>query len=371
MRSFLYKFLRMENLFAELMLEIIGNLNLENLKNLALVNYRWSEIVQAHFYRKYFYDYGELITYRYNIFSLYYCRKQNLIDKKLCRKIEHLIYVDGSLKNISYFSNLKTVIIDKYDKDMLYIGKKHIDFSLLPKTVTEVILRGYEGSIDDLPDSVVKLKTGQLFNKIIKKLPANLEYLEFGENYDRPILPGVLPNKLLKIKFGYYYNQPLQENIFPESVTSIKFGACFSQEINYNCLPKNLKKLDMGALNNKILNIKSTKIIKLKLSMHFNFPNIEECIPKTLKKITFGNGFKQNLTEKSLPAGLESIYFGMSYNQQINFSLPKNLKYITFGFYYDRPFCIDFFPETLIKIELPHKYPYHLPEKLEQKMVLY
>ena len=62
-------------------------------------------------------------------------------------------------------------------------------------------------------------------------IPELTEGIIFGDTFDKPIGPNILPNSLELIAFGYKFNQEIGESVLPKSLKSIDFGWKFDRTI--------------------------------------------------------------------------------------------------------------------------------------------
>eukprot|EP01133_Synstelium_polycarpum_P003822 gene3822-4412_t len=106
-----------------------------------------------------------------------------------------------------------------YD-DELYIANRVISFSLLP-------------------NSVLRIHTGNLFNQPIatRSLPPRLTHMTFGDCFNQAILPGQLPQSLQYLHVGSDFSQPLVPGSIPESVTHFSCGDSFRQPLTRDLIP--------------------------------------------------------------------------------------------------------------------------------------
>jgi hypothetical protein len=78
-------------------------------------------------------------------------------------------------------------------------------------------------------------------------------------------------------------------------------------------------------------------------------------LPKTLKKIVFGDNFNQEIYPETLPNGIDTIYFGYYFNKKINSHiLPEKLKHLTFNGEYKYPLTINTFPNNLTHLSFKY-----------------
>ena len=108
-----------------------------------------------------------------------------------------------------------------------------------------------------LPNSLTNLTFGYNFNQSIEAgvLPNSLTHLKFGNDFNKPIAAGVLPNSLTHLNFGWSFNQPIAVGVLPNSLTHLIFGFRFNQLLDTSILPSNLEflNIDIDAFD-KLLN---------------------------------------------------------------------------------------------------------------------
>jgi hypothetical protein len=106
-------------------------------------------------------------------------------------------------------------------------------------------------------------------------LPPNLERLEFGIMFNKPIGPGVLPYSLKTLIFGERFNQKIPQDMLPESLETLEFGKKFNKPIGPGILPSTLTTLIFrGRFNHGHSNDKFAKI-RYDLMKQMLPPNIQ------------------------------------------------------------------------------------------------
>ncbi|KAM9955868.1 hypothetical protein ACTFIW_002074 [Dictyostelium discoideum] len=188
------------------------------------------------------------------------------------------------------------------------------------------------------PINVKRIIFGNEFNSELINLPEDLEYLQFGRNFNQPIddsqLQCLCPN-LLTLKMGLNFNKSLNPYSLSESLTELDLGCDWNHPIPLNLLPQELK--------------------ILRLSNKFNYPIEESTLPTSLQVLIFGDDWNQPLnysTVLSSLISLNSITFGKSFNRLILPSiLPLSLKSITFGESFNQTLYYNSIPQTVEHIE--------------------
>lgn len=264
----------------------------------------------------------------------------------------------------------------------------------------------YNDIIPNLPKFIEKIQFGFAFNKTIDNLPDNINTIIFGEAFNQEI--NKFPEEIRKIYFGCSYNKKL---FLPDNINTLHLGNNFSkkienlpnnlksfgvnfftlnlikkqkflqtlkitsyfEKISEVCIPESVNTLILmcryiGSIPNNVSSINyllNTNEIPLsntyvkhitnycsdtfpnKLrSVSFNhyFNKSINLFPQTLKKIVFGFNFNMDLIE--LPESLEHLELGHKFNT--NIILPKNIRYVKFGFDYNKSVDIPCSVETLI-----------------------
>ncbi|GAM23684.1 hypothetical protein SAMD00019534_068590, partial [Acytostelium subglobosum LB1] len=243
-------------------------------------------------------------------------------------------------------------------------------------------------------------------------LPQSLTYLDFGDSFDRPILPGMLPSSITSLRFGKGFNQMIAPDTLPSSLNSLSLGRSFSQTITPGALPTSLESLTItqGAiLDSRSLPPSLITLIVLeyfyndRFSQHillphtlqtlvlpffFDFPLIDgvsgmAILPQSIRKLKFGVGFNQQLPVGSLPSSLTelnlggynhpvtltdclasssssqitSLTFGDSFNQGIMpGALPQSLTLLSLGIQFNQEIAQGVLPESLGTLITKSKY---------------
>jgi len=137
----------------------------------------------------------------------------------------------------------------------------------------------------------------------------NIQSIDFGDFFNQYLIQGSIPRGVKRITFGDQYNQKIMPNTIPNTVTKICFGKLFNQPVS---------------------------------------------LPTSLKILTFGQEFNQPLD--MLPAGLEELYLGTQFNQQILVPLSSNLRVLHFGQEFNYEIENDFLPDTIQELALGENY---------------
>jgi len=157
---------------------------------------------------------------------------------------------------------------------------------------------------DCLPNGLLHLSFGSLFDQPLPLLPSTLLYLEFGDRFRQSI---VLPPNLTSLKLGCYFNQSI---VFNQCLKKVEFGWCFNQVV--------------------------------------------ECWPPLLTSLEFGNNFNKPVFD--LPLTLKRLIFGKCFNKPLD--LPNQLEYLVLGEKFQQPLIL---PLSLIQLTLHPSYPFSVP----------
>ncbi|GAM22970.1 hypothetical protein SAMD00019534_061450 [Acytostelium subglobosum LB1] len=217
--------------------------------------------------------------------------------------------------------------------------RQWIEPGILPASLTELSLRGLSQEQEEnvvrglsLPGSITSLYLSS-FNLPIKhgELPAKLQKLYFGNNYDHSIIPGILPQSITSIIFGNCYNKPITPGTLPQSLKSLRFCEMFDQVIEPGALPDSLESLEFGA--------------------HFNQVIRPGVLPPNLTMLILGSEFRQPFTPATFPPSL--TIFKCSMRRLSSERLPKSITRL-------------YMDGTLI-----HRSPQHLPNLKHLKVSIY
>jgi len=249
----------------------------------------------------------------------------------------------------------------------LYLGDMYnITLGVLPKKLEILDLgRDYNHAIapDILPSTLRVLILSHYFTQPIdlRILPESLEYIDFGILFDHPLC-GVFPSKIKQIKLSGMFDQPLGR-IFPESLEILDLGVAFTQDIDDGILPQSLHTLIISDFFNGRISEKSfpanlnTLIWKSEYQSAIKPTNLKEFKIDCTKELEYNQVLlriprillgKQPLDRyrygplPQLPTHLNSLTFGSTMNQPIDFQLPTHLNSLTFGSTMHQPILVPF-----------------------------
>ena len=135
--------------------------------------------------------------------------------------------------------------------------------------------------------------------------------------------------EIQEIKFHSFFNQSLKNIFFPKSLTHLTLNRSFSHPLEEIHLPDSLTHLTIDfdrplSCADRLESKDSLPIIGLKL-------------PSSLKYLTFGYIFNKSINKVQFPNKLKFITFGNKFNQSINrVQFPESVTKITFSRVYKR-----------------------------------
>ncbi|KAN0033393.1 hypothetical protein ACTA71_002820 [Dictyostelium dimigraforme] len=242
---------------------------------------------------------------------------------------------------IDSFKLLKDSLPDGLlELDCLYNGLNDLEIGLLPNSLkslslcrinkkgfNKIIKNGYfSNNLNYLnlgtfnqqiqPNNNNNSGDGGEFQFTNNSLPINLKQLNFGEIYNKQIIPNSLPPNLKKIIFSPFFNQKLLNNSFPSKLIYLEFGNNYNNQIPVGVLPLSLEILIFGNRFNQII--------------------LAGSLPSSISTLRFGiknestkGRFNCPIEENVLPSSLVHLeIYSMRYSFKINESfLPKSLKF--------------------------------------------
>lgn len=298
---------------------------------------------------------------------------------------------------------------------ILYLGNNfNQSIDNLPFGLEKLVIRGnFNKPINNLPTSLKILILVKEFNQLIDYLPESINVLELGKKFDKPI--DNLPNSIEKLTLGEHFNQPIDNlpnsiknliikscifdkivNKLPLNLENLIFNDYINFDLNFTIknFPPNLKKIIMPKkYSNEFLNF-PLSITHLTLSNDYNknisyLPNIEEITIKNANQyFLFDVSNRDSITKfdldkiydtkmlleqlllipKTIKHLILPIFDGFSLEKHI----PNYINKITFSSFYVLDFKIDKnLPTNVKSIELNKKiffgiYMNNLPDTLEE-----
>lgn len=213
----------------------------------------------------------------------------------------------------------------------------NIIFSKIQNDVEHVMPDNFNESLENyvFPDNITSLVFGRFFNQTIKKLPATLKILVFGDSFNKPVVPNTLPDSLICLIFGHKFNNELGLNTLPPNLKYLKFGEKYNKEIKPNVLPDSLVVLEFD--ENSCFNKKIKK----------------NTLPISLNGLILGGDYSHKIKENRLPPNIEYLVLSTKFDCAIDENvLPKSLKYLSVGNSYNK--TLEYIPPSVKVIFFNH-----------------
>jgi len=292
--------------------------------------------------------------------------KKLYLPKSYCYELDNLpleiedliLYIDNNYVQLLSClpESLKKLMIiaQKYDN----INKVNINCYNLPNGLEKLLLDGnIDCELNNLPRNLNTLYLPQKYKNMIHNLPNKLEVLSIPIDYKylRDIFSSINTVKLKKLIIGPKYKNHLHTTSsfdlksIPASIEEIEFGNNFNQSLTY--LPSGLKKITFGFNFNYSIGDNLPNSIEY-LEFGNNFNQSLTYLPSGLKKITFGFNFNYSIGD-NLPNSIEYLEFGFNFNNTIT-KYPSNLKILKFGRNYSLE--TNNLPNGLIELEINERF---------------
>jgi hypothetical protein len=214
-------------------------------------------------------------------------------------------------------------------------------FNSLPNTLETLYYENdYDGPLT-LPDTLVYLKTGHMFNNDLDTIPDSVQYLDLSETYfNKPIHR--ISDNLKKLTLSFHFNSTI--NIRNSNLQSIRLS-CWNGDING--LPESLVELNSTRFNQPF---DGTLFPNLKWLSLENFTEEFIC-PPNLDTLIFGEYFNR---EFQIPSSLTVLMFDQFsiFNKPLNLR-DSNLTHVVLNRRFNQPLEI---PESLKVIYVPRCY---------------
>lgn len=274
----------------------------------------------------------------------------------------------GKLEFDERFKKFSTLDCSKNSIEILVIPQNihNLNYSFNPlKKLIFNAASFYNDELNNLPNELIMLTLGNLFDRSIDLLPTNLQQLIFTEcsRFNRSV--DNLPNSLCHLHFGLEFNQTLDN--LPNSLCHLTVSYHMNRSINN--LPCNLVFLDLGYhFNQSICNLPQ-KLIWLKFSRCFNSNINMNILPNNLKILIFGNKKVSFLLNK-LPNNLTHLLFEHSseFNMPLN-NLPNNLTHLSLGYCYS---CeLKNLPPSLKYVQISEKAEINICNRSNTQILFY
>ncbi|KAF2075810.1 hypothetical protein CYY_002893 [Polysphondylium violaceum] len=257
---------------------------------------------------------------------------------------------------------------------------------------------------DSLPASLTSIEFAKDFKLHIDQdiIPPSVTNVKWGLKYSQPLTVGMFPLSLIKLSFGYdNVSLPIPKGFIPDSVTSLELhlnstnqqhlGEIIPSGVTYlslsttypipvGTIPNSTKYLVLDNNHPLVPGLIPDSVTHLTLGPSYNQPIQANSLPSSLKSLSFGLFFNQELT--NLPSSVVSLSFGESFNRSIDTlsTLTPNLKSLKMGLKFNQPInslspklkqlrlnktsfnsLISSFPSSLEHLSLPPLYSLNLP----------
>jgi len=169
-----------------------------------------------------------------------------------------------------------------------------------------------------------------------------LTKLTFGDSFDQKLEKNTLPPNLSYLKFGKYFNQILEKDTLPLKLSELYFGTSYNKKIDKDVLPQILKILKFDFYFNQSIEDNPCGSIE-------DNPcgSIEDVLPKKIRELELGYYFDQTMTKDTLPKKLKKITLSLNYKHSLVGVLPSGLTEIDFSFLMRKDKPIIFIPGTI------------------------
>ena len=267
-----------------------------------------------------------------------YLDKSDILKLRLVfRKFEYILFI----------KSIETTIFDYYDALLFIMYELREKSRDLTKHIKKIKFDNDNSkhfqNLKKTFSNLTYLNFGDNFNKKISKgdLPDSLEYLIFGKHFDQPIKRGDLPSSLKLLTFGDYFDKQLKKGDLPNSLIELNFGIYFDKMIINGVLPNSLKYLTVGYCNDPE---------RVHKSIYFD----KKTLPKLLTHLTLGPFVDIPIDKGVLPNSLTHLTFGDNFNQEIYYIgvLQNSLIYVSFGVLFDQQITQGKLPISLKKLNI-------------------
>lgn len=255
-------------------------------------------------------------------------KKLNLVDVKnlsLTNKYLSEITNNHMFENYFYYDNVE--INQKRIKNIILRDDRNIKKFASANKIC--IYNRYEGNITWLPETLTVLGGRNVplcAAKLKYNIPNNVIILsiqQFNEHIK-------LPDNLLELNiFDLYYNKLIGG--FPNTIKTLRIHSLVD-DYDFD-LPKNITKLTLNC-------------------------NQKKDFPETITHLKI----RCNPVIRQIPNSVTHLTFGISYNQELKYSLPDNLTHLEFGEMFNQDLKHKL-PVSLIKLKLCSQYSYTLDPK--------
>jgi len=196
--------------------------------------------------------------------------------------------------------------------------------------------------------TVKHIKFGTFFNKMVDKLPENIETIHFGDYFNQPV--DNLPESVKGITFGAMFNKTI--DLLPCSLQYLELGEQFNKSLDN--LPVGLTTLILNcvifnSIDNLPMNLKFLCLSSIMINENDDDDDRSTFyinkFPKGLTHLIIGENnmmvyisvYLENVPESVIFLVANVKFFGIDH-------LPKNLVYLHLGKFIENPII---YPETL------------------------
>ncbi|KAN0019624.1 hypothetical protein ACTFIU_002842 [Dictyostelium citrinum] len=227
----------------------------------------------------------------------------NCIDKGL-NDLEVGI-LPNTLKSLSFATINKKGFNKTIKENFLPNGLEYLNLGYFNQQIQSISCSN-EFTNNSLPNSIRQLNFGEIYNKQIlpNSLPFDLEKLIFSPLFNQKLLNNSFPSKLVHLEFGNNFNNPIPVGVLPQSLKVLIFGNRFNQILSVGCLPSSIKTLifgsksafSKGCFNSPINeNVLPSSLIHLELNCpRYSHTINESFLPKSLKFFIVSDNIKNN-----------------------------------------------------------------------------
>lgn len=266
----------------------------------------------------------------------------NLNDSKI-DEVQHIIDILSNVPNSRRTDSMTYESKILYKTNLWNGNVDHLPISLIRLTF------GYyfNKPVDNLPRSLKSLLFGNDFNNSVDNLPSDLEILAFGQNFNNSV--DNLPNNLKTLVFGNKFNKSIDN--LPNSIVNLGFGEDFSYQINN--LPHSIQTLTITSSNKIEFTNLPSNITGIRICRDFfetdGYANdyFDEKNKYFDHIYIQTNKFEQKLSQ--IPNTVEYLYINSKLSENLDLSA-TSVKYIVFGHKFEHNTIK--FPKTLLKLKM-------------------
>jgi hypothetical protein len=176
-------------------------------------------------------------------------------------------------------------------------------------------------NFDNLPNGLLNLDVGNIFNDPIDNLPPNLKYLNLGKDFNYPIKK--LPSSLTHLILSEFYSYPLDPLFLLDNLSHLFIGHRY--KLKSTKLPQKLTHLCIQCKIKYPLELPET-LQFLSIDWTYNPVNIKN-FPQSLQHL---NIYSSNQLINNLPKTIETlgIYDNFEDGDSVTITIPFHVKKI-------------------------------------------